>query len=209
MTLIQSIKAGCQSASLANILVVLGTGNYVSGDLRGHERRLDDGGTFDAVHAVASGREEMTRFGHILASRVGHHGAAVGGSPRNDGARVAKAPPQQDAGNDQKQEAAGQPDAHSELPARPVVALAALALSAEHLALVPHRVGRLARHTQKVGGLGEEVGQVRTGLTDGDALLVLEAFPSEAHEQTVPVGVIHDAVKCVQAGGRCRPTHPG
>lgn len=207
MTLIQLIKAGSLWASLANILMVLG--NYMTGDLRRHERRLDDGGTFDAVHAVTSGCEEVTWFWHILASRVGHHGAAVGGSPRNDGAHVAKAPPQQDAGDDQKQEAAGQPHTHSKLPARPVMALAVLALSTEHLALVPHRIGRLTCHAQKVGGLGEEVGQVRAGLTDRDALLMVEAFPSEAHEQTIPVGVIHDTVKRVQAGGRWRPAHPG
>lgn len=207
MTLIQLVKAGLLSASLANVLVVLG--NYVAGDGRGHERGLDDGGAFDAVLAVAAGREEVPRLGHVLAGGVGHHRAAVGGSPGDDGAHVAEAPPQQDTGDDQEQEAAGQPDAHGQLPARPVVALAALALSAEHLALVPHRVGRLARHAQEVGGLREQVGQVRAGLADGDALLVLEAFPSEAHEQTVPVGVVHDAVEGVQAGGGGWPAHPG
>lgn len=112
-----------------------------------------------------------------------------------------KTSPQQDAGDDQEQDAAGQPDAHGELPARPVVSLAAVTQSAEHLALFPHWIGGLARHAQEVGGLGEKVGQVRAGLTDGDALLMHEALALVAHQQAVPVGVVHDAVEGIQATG--------
>lgn len=117
--------------------------------------------------------------------------------------------PQQNASDDQEQDAAGQPDAHGELPASSVVTFTAVAQSAKHLALIPHRIRRLARHTQEVGGLGEEVGQVRAGLTDGDAFLVHETLALVAHQQAVPVRVVHDAVEGVQAAGGRRPAHSG
>lgn len=120
-----------------------------------------------------------------------------------------KTPPQQDAGDHKEQDAAGQPDAHSEFPSSPVMTVAALTQSAEHLALVSYRVGGLTRHTHEVGGLGEEVADVSGGLTDGDALFIRETFALVAHEEAVPVGVVHDAVEGVQAAGRCRPAHPG
>lgn len=126
-----------------------------------------------------------------------------------EGADGVETSPQQDASDDQEQDAAGQPDAHGELPTSPVMTFAAVTRSAEHLALVPHRIGRLTRHTQEVGGLGEEVCQVRAGLTDGDAFLVHEALALVAHEQAVPVWVVHDAVEGVQAAGGRRPAHSG
>lgn len=134
--------------------------------------------------------------------------AAICG-PTGDGADGVETPPQQDTSDDQEQDAAGQPDAHGELPAGSVVTFAAVTRSAEHLALVPHRIGCLTRHTQEVGGLGEKVGQVRAGLTDGDAFLVHEALALVAHQQAVPVWVVHDAVEGVEAAGGRWPAHSG
>lgn len=187
-------------------LVVLG--NYVTG---GREQRgLHRHGALNAPVA-AGGRVEAPRCGHVLeggAGRRRRRRAAVGRLAL-EGTDGVEAAPQQDAGDDQEQDAAGQPHAHGQLPARPVATFAALAQRAEHLALLPHRVGRLARHAQEVGGLGQEVGQVRAGPADGDALLVHEALALVAHEQAVPVGVVHDAVEGVQAAGGRRPAHPG
>lgn len=163
---------------------------------------------FGAVLAAAPGGVEASRSGHVLKGRVGHHRTAVCGLVR-EGADGVKTSPQQDAGDDQEQDAARQPDAHGELPARSVVTFTALTQSAEHLALVPHRIGSLTRHTQEVGGLGEKVGQVCAGLTDRDAFLVHETLALVAHEQAVPVGVVHDTVEGVQAAGGRRPAHPG
>lgn len=129
--------------------------------------------------------------------------------PTRHGADGVETSPQQDASDDQEQDAAGQPDAHGELPARSVVTIAVIAQSAEHLALLPHRIGRLTRHTQEVGGLREEVGQERGGLTDGDAFLVHETLALVAHQQAVPVWVVHDAVEGVQAFGGRWPAHFG
>lgn len=164
-----------------------------------------DGGVFGAALAGSSGRVGSRP---VLAGGVGRHMAAVCGLT-GDGADGVETSPQQDASDDQEQDAAGQPDAHGELPARSVVTFAAIAQSAEHLALVPHRIGCLTRHTQEVGGLGEEVGQVRAGLTDGDSFLVHEALALVAHQEAVPVGVVHDAVEGVQAAGGRRPAHSG
>lgn len=126
-----------------------------------------------------------------------------------NGADGPETPPQQNTGNDQEQDAAGQPDAHRQLPAGSVVTFAALAQSAEHLALLPHRVRRLTRHTQEIRRLGEEIGEVRAGVTDGDAFFVHEALAFEAHQDAVPVGIVHDAVEGVPAPGGRRPTHSG
>lgn len=164
------------------------------------------GGEFAGVLAAASGSVEAPR--RAAAAGAGGH-AAVVCRLAVDGADGAETTPQQDRGDDQQQDAAGQPHAHGQLPARSVVPLAAAAQGAEHLALVPHRVGRLTGHTQEVGGLREEVGQVRAGLTDGDALLVHEALALVAHQQAVPVGVVHDAVEGVQAVGGRGPAHSG
>lgn len=126
-----------------------------------------------------------------------------------NGADGTETPPQQDPGDDQEQDAAGHPDAHGQLPAASVVTFAVFAQSAEHLALVPHRVGRLARHAQEIGCLGEEVGQVGAGVADGDALFVHEALAFVAHQDAVPVGIIHDAVEGVHAAGDRRPADSG
>lgn len=134
---------------------------------------------------------------------------AVVCSLTGDGADGMETPPQQDASDDQEQDATGQPDAHGELPACSVMTFAAVTQRAEHLALVPHRIGCLTRHTQEVGGLGEEVGQVCAGLTDGDSFLVHETLALVAHQQAVPVWVIHDAVEGVQAAGGRWPAHSG
>lgn len=141
--------------------------------------------------------------GHVLVGGV--DGRALAG----DGAEGADTPPQQDGADDQQQDAAGQPDARRQLPARPAATFAVLAQSAEHLTLVPHGVRRLARHAQEVGRLGEEVGEVRAGVADGDALLVHEALALVAHQDAVPVGVVHDAVEAVPAAGGRGPAHPG
>lgn len=172
-----------------------------------HKRGLDGGGALDAVLAAAPGGEEVSRRRPVLPAHVSHHRAAVGGSP-GEGARAVETPPHQEARDDQEQQAAGQPDARHVLPAAPVVRLAALTQSAEHFALLPHRIGGLTRHAQEVCGQGEQVGQVRAGLTDGDALFVFEAFALVAHDQAVPVGVVHDAVEGVPADGGRRPAHP-
>lgn len=118
-------------------------------------------------------------------------------------------PPHQDAGGDQQEDAAGEPDARRKPPTGSVVTLAALAQSAEHLALVLHRIGRLTRHAEEVGGLREQVTYVCAGLADGDSVLVHEALAFVAHHQAVPVWVVHDAVEGVQAGGRRGPVHSG
>lgn len=78
-----------------------------------------------------------------------------------------------------------------------------------YLTLLSNGIGRLAGHTQEVCGLGVQVGQVRARLTDRDALLVHEALPFVAHQQAVPVGVVHDAVESVQAVRRPGPAHFG
>lgn len=65
--------------------------------------------------------------------------------------------PQQNTGDDQEQDAAGQPDAHGEFPASSVVTFTALAQSAEHLALLPYRIGGLTCHAQEISSLGEQV----------------------------------------------------
>lgn len=184
-------------------------GNYVAGGLRREEGALYDGGMFGAVLAAASGTVEASGSRHVLAGGVvRRHMAAVRGLT-GDGADGVETTPQQDASDDQEQDAAGQPDAHGELPAGSVVTFAVVAQSAEHLALVPHRIGRLARHTQEVGSLGEQVSQVCVGLTDGDSLLVHETLAFVAHQEAVPVWVIHDAVESVEAAGRRRPAHSG
>lgn len=197
----------CQPAKPASSALMV-RGNYVASGLRQHQRGLDADGPFDAFLAAAPGREEVSRTGHVLTDGGSDDRAALGGSPRQ-GAHVVEAPPQKDAGDDQQQEAAGQPHAHSDLPARPVVAFAVLAWGAEHLTLFPDRIGGLARHAQEVGCLGEEVAQVGAGLADGDALLVLKALALVAHDEAVPVGVVHDAVEGVQTGGGGGPVHPG
>lgn len=172
---------------------------------------MHDGGVFGAAAATAAataGSVELSGSGGVLAGRVGRRVTAVG-SLAGDGAGVVETSPQQDASDDQEQDATGQPDAHCELPAGPVVTVVALGQSAEHLALVPNRIGSLTCHAQEVGGLRQEVGQVRAGLTDGDAFLVHESLALVAHQQAVPVGVVHDAVEGVQAAGRRRPAHSG
>lgn len=135
--------------------------------------------------------------------------AAICSLAVGNGADGTETPPQQDASDDQEQDAAGQPDAHGQLPAASVVTFAVFAQSAEHLALVPHRVGRLARHAQEIGCLGEEVGQVCARVADGDALFVHEALAFVAHQDAVPVGIIHDAVEGVHAAGDRRPADSG
>lgn len=126
-----------------------------------------------------------------------------------NGADGPETPPQQNASNDQEQDAAGQPDARRQLPAGSVVTFAALAQGAEHLALLPHRVRRLTRHTQEIRRLGEEVGEVCARVADGDAFFVHEALALEAHQDAVPVWIVHDAVEGVQAPGGRGPTHSG
>lgn len=126
-----------------------------------------------------------------------------------NGADGPETSPQQDASNDQEQDAAGQPDAHCELPAGSVLTFAVLAQSAEHLALVPHWVSCLTGHTQEVCCLGEEVGEVCAGVTDGDAFFVHETLAFVAHQDAVPVWIIHDAVEGVYAAGDRRPADSG
>lgn len=135
--------------------------------------------------------------------------AAICCSLAGNGADGTETPPQQDASDDQEQDAAGQPDAHGQLPAASLATFAAFAQSAEHLALVPHRVGRLARHAQEIGCLGEEVGQVCARVADGDALFMHEALAFVAHQDAVPVGVVHDAVEGVHAARDRRPADSG
>lgn len=183
-------------------------GNYMLGGRRREEGALHDVGMFGAVFAAAGWSVDASRSGHILVIWVCRHVASVRG-PAGHGADGVETSPQQDASDDQEQDAAGQPDAHGELPARSVVTIAVIAQSAEHLALLPHRIGRLTRHTQEVGGLWEEVGQERGGLTDGDAFLVHETLALVAHQQAVPVWVVHDAVEGVQAFGGRWPAHFG
>lgn len=137
---------------------------------------------------------------HILAGGVSGSMAAICCLVGN-GADGVETSPQQDASNDQQQNAACQPDTHSELPASSVVTFAIVAQSVEHLALVPHWVGCLTCHTQEIGGLGEEVGQVCSGLTNRNTFLVHETLAFIAHQEAVPVWVIHDAVEGVQAVG--------
>lgn len=165
-----------------------------------------DGGMFGAVLAAASGGVEASGSSNVLAGGVGCHVAAIC-SLTGDGTDGVETSPQKGASDDQEQDAAGQPDTHGELPASSVVTFAVIAQSAEHLALVPHRVGCLTRHAQEVGGLREEVGQVCAGLADGDAFLVHEALALVAHQEAVPVWIIHDAVEGVQAAGGRRPAH--
>lgn len=149
-----------------------------------------------------------SRSRHVPVGRVSGRAAAVcrlaGG-----GADGAETPPHQDSGDEQEKDAAGQPDARGQLPAGPVATFAACAQSAEHLALLPHRVGCLARHTQKVGCARQEVGKVRAGVADGDAIFVREALAFVAHQDAVPVGIVHDAVEGVHAAGDRRPAHSG
>lgn len=163
---------------------------------------------FGAVLRAASRREEASGPRHVLAGGVGCHVAVIC-NLAGDGADGVETSPQQDASDDQEQDAAGQPHTHGQLPSRSVVTFAVVAQSAEHLALVPHWVGCLTCHTQEVGGLGEEVGQARAGLTDRNALLVHETLALVAHQEAVPVGVVHDAVEGVQAAGGRRPAHSG
>lgn len=181
--------------------------------LRGEQRARHHAAQLGAVPAAAPPAVEA--HGRVAAAGAGGRhvavvvvGAAASG-PAVHTADCAEAAPQQDGGDEQQQHAAGQPHPHGQLPARPLVAVAALAGRAEHLALVPHRVGRLARHAEEVGGLRLQVAQVHAGLADGDALFVLEALALVAHEQAVPVGVVHDAVEGVQAARRRGPAHPG
>lgn len=169
---------------------------------------MNDGTVLGTVGAAASGSVEASGSGRVLTGGVGCQVAAIC-RRAGDGADGVETSPQQDAGDDQEQDAAGQPDTHGELPASSVVPFAVMAQSVENLTLVPHWIGCLTRHTQEVGGLGEEVDQVGAGLTDGNALLVHEALALVAHEEAVPVWVVHDAVEGVQAAGRRRPTHPG
>lgn len=167
-----------------------------------------DGGVFGAVRRAASWRVEASGPRRVLAGGVGCRVAVIR-SLAGDGADGVETSPQQDASDDQEQDAAGQPHAHGQLPSRSVVTFAVIAQSAEHLALVAHWVGCLTCHTQEVGGLGEEVGQVCAGLTDGNAFLVHETLALVAHQEAVPVGVVHDAVEGVQAAGGGRPAHSG
>ena len=183
-------------------------GNYMVGGRRWEVGALHDGGMFGVVVAAAGWGVDAPRSGYFLVIWVGRHVASVGG-PTGHGADGVETSPQQDASDDQEQDAAGQPDAHGELPARSVVTIAVIAQSAEHLALLPHRIGRLTRHTQEVGGLWEEVGQECGGLTDRDAFLVHETLALVAHQEAVPVRVVHDAVERVQAFGKRRPAHFG
>lgn len=126
-----------------------------------------------------------------------------------NGADGTETSPQQDTSNDQEQDAAGQPDAHCELPAGSVVTFAVFAQGAEHLALVPHWVGCLTRHTQEIRRLGEEVGEVCARVTDGDAFFMHETLAFVAHQDAVPVWIIHDAVEGVHAAGDRRPADSG
>lgn len=167
-----------------------------------------DGGVFGATLAAASWTVETSGSRHVLAGGVGRHMAVIC-RLAGDGADGVETSPQQDASDDQEQDAAGQPDAHGKLPASSVVTFAVIAQSAEHLALVPHRIGCLTRHTQEVGGLGEEVGEVCAGLTDRNAFLVHETLALVAHQQAVPVWIVHDAVEGVQTAGGRRPAHSG
>lgn len=171
---------------------------------------MHDCGVFGTVVAAAAAARSVETSGSrgVLAGGVGHHVAGVC-SLACDGAGVVETPPQQYASDDQEQDATGQPDTHGQLPASPVVTFVTLGQSAEHLALLPNRIGGLTCHAQEVGGLREEVGQVCAGLTDRDAFLVHESFALVAHQQAVPVGVVHDAVEGVQAAGGRRPAHSG
>lgn len=130
--------------------------NYVGGGLRRKKGGLHDGRVFAAVLAAASRGIQASRSRHVLEGRVGHHRAAVCGLA-GEGADGVETSPQQNASDDQEQDAAGQPDAHGEFPAGSVVTFAAFAQSAEHLALLPYRIGGLTCHAQEVSGLGEQV----------------------------------------------------
>lgn len=165
-------------------------------------------GAFAAAVAAPPGGVKASRGRDVSATCAGHHSAALG-PLTGDGADGVQTPPQEDAGDDQEQDAAGQPHAHGQFPASPVLTIAVLTQGVEHLTLVPHRIGSLTRHAQEVGGLGDQVGQVRAGLADRDALLVLETPALVAHQQAVPVRVVHDAVEGVQAPGGRRPAHSG
>ena len=87
--------------------------------------------------------------------------------------------------------------------------LRSLVQRVEDLALLARGFGRLARHAQDVGGLRAQVAQEGAGLADGHAVLPQEAFARVAHQQAVPVGVVHDAVEGVQAAGRRGPVDRG
>lgn len=127
-------------------------GNYVASGMGGEE-----GGSYDGVIVDAVGSVEPSRCRDIWVGCGGHHGAVVS-ILCGDGADGVETSPQQNASNDQEQEAAGQPDTHSKLPASKVITFIALAQSAEHLALIPDRICCPTCYTQEVGGLGEEVG---------------------------------------------------
>lgn len=179
-------------------------GNYVAGGVEGV---LHDGDLF-AVIITDALSVEAARPRAVWAGQVGDHRAALIGLTWERTGGV-EASPQEKASNDQEQNAAGHPYAHSQLPACPVVRLTLITQCVEHLALPPGRIGCLTRHTQEVGGLGEEVAQVHVGLSDRDAGLVHETLALVAHQQAVPVGVIHDAIEGVYAARGRGPAHPG
>lgn len=173
--------------------------------LNRHQRTLHHCPMVVAVLAAARGVEASRR--RVLLVVLVHDYPVIGGRLLGTGAESVNTAPEKGRGNDQEEDAAGQPHAHRQLPARPVVRVTAVAQSVENLTLLSDRVGCLAGHTQEVGGLRVKVGQVRAGLAHRDALFVHEAFPFVSHEEAVPVGVVHDAVESVQAVRRPGPAH--
>lgn len=178
----------------------------MAGVLRREQGRLRVGAVFGAAVAAASRAVQAAR--DVVPDGAGHHGAAVAALTHH-GANGVQTTPQHEAGEQEKHNAAGEPHAHGQLPARSVVAFAVVRQGAEHLALVPDWISGLTRDAQEVGSLWQQVSQVCARLADRNSLFMLEAFSFESHEQAVPVGVVHDAVKGVPAARVRGPADSG
>lgn len=116
--------------------------------------------------------------------------------------------PKQSHGNDQQENAAGQPDSHCQLPAA-LPELSALIEGTKDLALLSGGICRLAGDAEDVCGLRTKVAQTGRSLAHGNPVLAQKTLACITHQKAVPVRVIHDAVERVHAAWRRRPADDG
>lgn len=114
---------------------------------------------------------------------------------------------EEDGGDDEEQDAAGEPDAQRQLFLGVARRCRVSFQRVKNSTLVCGGVGGLAGHTHDVRCQRSQVFNKEGGAAGRHPLLLLEAFSRVTRQHAVPVGVVHDAVKAVGTTGHFWPNH--
>lgn len=122
-------------------------------------------------------------------------------------AQEVQAAVEQDGGDDEEQDAAGEPDAQCQLLLGVAGRCWVSFQCVKNPALVAGGVCGLAGHTHDVCCEGSQVFNNEGGASGGHPLFLLEALSGVAGQHAVPVRVVHDAVKAVNTTGHFWPNY--